>query len=280
MFITTQWTIMDIIGLIIIFVGAILGGFLGMMFSIMICTIGGLIMFFPVMMAGATIKRKRLVPFFMQLKPNEQISLFVNNRFQMHPFIFNTKHEGIMQKKHLGIIEDKGSPLTWGSQPISISLQGLGVTLDLKKGSYQKILEKNRGIKSYEEAIMRYLGPAKYTEFYNLFRKNPRPDIYHIRKELLYLIARHEPNDPLSEEVLGETITFKDYAKWLVYVYNPTSAQNAMDAEKIQAKREAMAYKEQDKATSIGKAIVMIIITIMIFLIVMGATGGLSFLGF
>jgi hypothetical protein len=280
MFIVTLWLILSIAGLILAFFGAFVGAFFDGLIGIGFVAIGGVIMFFPTMQVGGTVKRKRLVPFFMNLKKGEQISLFVNSRFQVMPFIFNTKHEGILIKRRVGMVEDKGTQLTWGDSPISISLQGLGVTLDLKRAAYIEKLHKNRGIDEYEQALQAYLGPARYTEFYNKFRRNPKPDIYAIRKEIDYILSTQTPNDPLAEEVLGETINFKHFARWMVYAYHPQSSQNAMDAEKIQVKKEMLAYKEADRAASWGKAIVMIIIAIMIFLIVMGATGGLSFLGF
>jgi len=280
MFIVTLWIILSIVGLIVAFIGAFISGFFNGLIGMSMVAVGGVIMFFPMLQVGGVVKRKRLVPFFMQLKKGEQISLFVNSRFQVLPFIFSTKHEGILIKRRVGMIEDKGTQLTWGDSPISISLQGLGVTLDLKRAAYIEKLNENRGLEEYEQALMQYFGPARYTDFYNKFRKNPKPDIYAIRKELDYILSAQEPNDPLSEEILGETVNFKHFARWLVYAYHPQSSQNAMDAEKIQVKREMLAYKEADKAGSIGKAIVMIIIAVMIFLIVMGATGGLSFLGF
>jgi len=280
MFIVTVWIVVSIIGLIISFMGAFIGGFVNGLIGMCLVAVGGVIMFFPIMQVGGVVKQKRLVPFFMKLKAGEQISLFVNSRFQVLPFIFNTKHEGILIKRRIGMIEDKGTQLTWGASPISIAMQGLGITLDLKRAAYIEKLNEDHGIEGYEQAIMQYLGPARYVEFAKIHRKNPKPDIYAIRKELNFLLKENEPNDPLSEVILGETINFKHFARWLVYAYHPQSSQNAMDAEKIQTKREMLAYKEGDKAGGIGKAVVMIIIAIMIFLVVMGATGGLSFLGF
>ena len=279
MFIVTIWIVVSIIGLIVAFMGAFISGFFNGLIGMSLVAVGGVMMFFPILQVGGVVKTKRLVPFFMKLKAGEQISLFINSRFQILPFIFNTKHEGILIKRRIGMIEDKGTQLTWGASPISISMQGLGITLDLKRAAYIEKLNDDKGIEGYEQAIMQYLGPARYTDFAKLHRKNPKPDIYAIRKELNFLLKEQEPNDPLSEEILGETVNFKHFARWLVYAYHPQSSQNAMDAEKIQIKREMLAYKEANKAGSIGKAIVMIIIALMIFLVVMGSMGGLSFLG-
>lgn len=275
MFIVVFWMIMGFVGLAIAIVGAFLGGTFGIMFTMFGCVIE----IMPILQVSSAIKEKRLIPFFMKLKDFEQISLFVNNRFQVFPFIFNNKHEGILQKKNIGMIDDKGTPLTWGKLPCSISMQGSGLTIDLKMGHYMALLKNEDGIDDYEEAIRRYLGPMKYKEFFNRFRKNPKPDIVAIRKELQYLINEREPNDFLEKGVIGETIDFKNFCSFMVYAYHPQSSQNAMDAEKIQVKREAMAYATTDKVGSLGKTVVWILIGLMIFFVVMNATGGLKFLG-
>jgi len=275
MFVVVFWMIMAFIGMAIAIVGVFLGGLM----SYMLVMFGCVLEVMPVLQVSAAIKEKRLIPFFMKLKDFEQISLFVNNRFQIFPFIFNNKHEGILQKKNIGMIDDKGTPLTWGKLPCSISMQGSGLTIELKMAQYMALLKNEDGIEDYEEAIRRYLGPMKYKEFFNMYRKNPKPDIVAIKKELQYLINEREPNDYLEKGVIGETVDFKNFCNYMVYAYHPQSSQNAMDAEKIQVKREAMAYATTDKVGSLGKTVVWILIGLMIFFVVMNATGGLKFLG-
>jgi len=275
MFLVTFWFLLAVSGLIISFVGSLISLLYNPTIGIMTTMMGGMMMLVPVLQVTGVIKKFKLVPFFMALKKFEEITLFVNERFQIFPIVVNTKHEGIIQQKELGLIEDKGSPLTWGDIPCSISLQGLGVTLNLKIAQYSANLSKTRNLNSYEEAIKKYLGPAKYTEFFNKFRRNPKPDILDINRELHYLIHVNKPNDPLMENILGETIDFRHFCNYLIYAYHPRSSQNAMDAEKIWVKKEAMAYKETDKVGSIGKLIFVIVIAIIIFIIVWNAIGGI-----
>ena len=271
MFITTVWLIISLAGFFVLFVGSIFGGTFG---TIMIMG-GGTMMFVPVIQTTTVIRVKRLVPFFMKLKPWEAISLFVNERFQIFPLIFNTKHEGILQKDRIGMVEDKGTPLTWGNLPISITLQNAGVSIDLKKSQYVARLYNGRGIETYEQAVKKYLGPAKYTEFAKRYRTKPKPDIFAIRSELHRLLDETTPNDPLSEKICGETIDFKNYLNFLVYAYHPRSSINAMNAEKIQTKREAMAYKEAKQGRNIGITIFLIVLALIIFMVVWNSIGGM-----
>lgn len=270
MFITTTWMILGIMGFAIVFIGYALGGALGMIMGMG----GGTMMIIPVMQVSTIIKTKRLVPWFMKLKDYEEISLYITERFQVWPYIFNNKNEGVLEKKKVGLIENKGTPLIWGSQPISITLQNCGLSVDLKKSQYVANLTENRGLETYEEGLKRFLGPSKYVEFCKKFRTRPAPGWGFIKDELNWLLDQ-EPNDPLVERVCGETINFKHYLNWLLYAYHPRSSINALNAEKIQTKREAMAYKEVTKGKNIGITIFLIILGIIIFLVVYNSIGGI-----
>ncbi len=274
MFMIGFWFLLGIVGLGLCVGGVVITTMYEPTIGFMATIFGGLLLLFPIMQTAGIVKRFKLAPFFMTLKDEEEITLFVNDRSQIHPFVVNTKHEGILQQKMIGLIDDKGSPLTWGDVPCSISKQRLGVSLDINYAQYTANLDKDRGLNSYEEAIEEYLGPMKYAEFFHKYRKNPKPDILEITSELKYLIHNNEPNNPLVETIAGETIDFKSFCNYLLYAYHPRSSQNAMDAEKIIAKKEAMAYKETDKVGSIGKLIFVIVIAIVIFLVVWSALGG------
>lgn len=258
------WLILSIIGLVLVFIGSAMGNITGSMIGIT----GGFMLFFPVLQTSGIVKRFKLIPFFMTLKDHEQMNIMVDNRFRILPMIFNTKNEGMLQKKDVGLIEDKGTLCMWGDIPCSISLPRCGVAVDLKMSQYNSILTKNRELRDYDDAIRAYLGPANYTIFYNTFRRDPKPDIYAIYKEIQYLLDQ-DPVDPLAEKVLGETIDFKSFLHYLKYAYHPQSAQNAMDSEVLMTKQMERGYKQVDKIGSLGKTIVMIIIALGILMVIL-----------
>lgn len=253
-----------------IVIGPSMGGMpVQLMFGIM----GIVLCAFPVLNIIGQVKKARLFPLLVGCEDDEQVTLFADIRNRLSPIIVNNKHEGILHKREMGIIEDKGSPLTWADTgiPISISLQKCGVTVDLKQAQYQHKLELD-GIDDYEEALKRYLGPASYTSFSEKFRTTSEPQYEEIHKELEYLLAQ-EPNDPLAKKVCGETITFKNFLNWLKYAYHPLSAENAVDSEILETKREAMAYKDIQKMQGWGKLILIILIGVGIFIVILATMG-------
>lgn len=270
MIITAKYMMMGTIGFAITFFGSLIG----MPYGMFICAGGSMLIFLPLIFMTTTINKRRLVPFFMKLKQFEKLVLMVTERAQVWPFIFNTKHEGILQKDRIGMMEDKGTPLTWADMPISVGMLRCGVTVDLIMSQYVASLFRNRDLKSYEEAIKRYLGPGKYTEFCKKFRNVAKPDWYHIKTELHNLLKNNEPNDPLQEKILGETIDFGTFINYLLYAYNPKSSINALNAEKIQTKREEMGYKQNRDMVSWGKFIIMLVIGLIIFFVVWNAIRG------
>jgi hypothetical protein len=271
------WIGMMIGGAALAMLGVCLGPGLGNLFPStvsMMFVVGGVAMeIFPTMNIIGQVKKAKLFPFLAGTADNEQITLFADVRNRVSPIIVNNKHEGILHKRDMGIIEDKGTPLTWADTgiPISISLQKCGVTVSLKQALYQNKLEVT-GLHDYEDALKRYLGPAKYTDFAKKFRGTTEPQYEEISKELDYLLAQ-EPNDPLSLKVCGETVTFKNFLNWLKYAYHPLSAENAVDSEILECKREAMAYKEAGKVQGWGKLILVILIGVGIFLVIISTMG-------
>lgn len=269
-----SWIIMMFAGGALIMLGIALGPQLGgIIISIMFALFGIVLLAWPVLMVIGQIKKARLFPFLAGVDDDEQVTLFTDIRNRLTPITVNTKHEGILHKKRMGIIEDKGTPLTWADTgiPVSVSLQKCGVTVNLKQAQYQSKLE-GKGIEDYEEALKRYLGPAKYTLFADAFRKTSEPQYEEIAKELDYLLAQ-EPNDPLVEKVCGETVNFKNFLNWLKYAYHPLSAENAVDSEILETKREAMAYRDIQKLQGWGKLILILLIGLGIFIVILATMG-------
>lgn len=270
----TSWMVMMFGGGAMVILGILLGPQLGgMAISLMFALFGIVLLVWPVLQVIGQIKRARLFPFLAGVGDDEHVTLFTDLRNRISPVTVNTKHEGILHKKRMGIIEDKGSPLTWADtgMPVSISLQKCGVTVDLKQAQYQNKLEK-QGIQDYEDALKRYLGPAKYTQFAEKYRGITEPQYEEIEKELDFLLAQ-EPNDPLVEKVCGETVTFKNFLRWLKYAYHPLSAENAVDSEILETKREAMAYRDLQKMQGWGKLILVILIGLGIFIVILSTMG-------
>jgi hypothetical protein len=273
----TMWLLMIGGGAALVMVGICLGPGIGNMLpatvTMMFAVFGVVMEIFPTMNIIGQVKKARLFPFLGGTKDDEQVTLFADVRNRVSPMIVNNKHEGILHKKEFGIVEDKGSPLTWADTgiPVSISLQKCGVGVDLRKAAYTNKLETD-GLQDYEEAVKRYLGPAKYTEFAKKFRTTSEPQYEEISKELDHLLEA-EPNDPLSLKVCGETVTFKNYLNWLKYAYHPLSAENAVDSEILETKREAMAYKEAAKMQGWGKLIIIVLIGVGIFLVILATMG-------
>jgi len=271
------WLLMIGGGAALVMIGVCLGPGLGNLFpatvSMMFATFGVVMEIFPTINIIGQVKKARLFPFLGGTKEDEQVTLFADVRNRVSPMIVNNKHEGILHKKEFGIVEDKGSPLTWADTgiPISITLQKCGVGVDLRKAAYQDHLEI-AGLNDYEDALKRYLGPAKYTEFAKKFRGTTEPQYEEISKELDYLL-KEEPNDPLSVKVCGETVTFKNYLNWLKYAYHPLSAENAVDSEILECKREAMAYRDAKDIKGYGKLIIVILIGVGIFLVILATMG-------
>ena len=261
-------------GAALIIGGIILGPSIGgQVVSVMFAVFGIALLIYPNMQIVGQVKKARLFPFLAGCGEDEQVTLFTDLRNRIAPVLVNNKHEGILHKKHMGIIEDKGTPLTWADTgiPVSISLQKCGITVDLKSAQYQSKLER-KGMLDYEDSLKRFLGPAQYTVFAGKFRNSVEPQYEEISKELEYLLAQ-EPNDPLVEKVCGETVNFKHFLNWLKYAYHPLSAENAVVSEILETKRESMADKDSQKMLSYGKLVITILIGLGIFVVILATMG-------
>jgi len=271
---TWFWLLMVGAGAALIILGVVIGPQMGgMPIEMMFAVFGIAILIYPVISILGAVKRAKLYPLLAGVADDEQVTLFADRRNRVSPIVMNNKHEGVLHKREMGIIEDKGSPLTWADTgtPISISLQKLGVTVDLKQAQYTKGLE-GEGLKDYEDALKRYLGPASYVTFANKYRLSTEPQYEEISKELDYLLEQ-KPNDPLVRPVCGETVDFKNFLTWLKYAYHPLSAENAVDSEILEVKREALAYAEAGKMKGWGKLIIVILIGVGIFLVILATMG-------
>jgi len=258
-----MWLLMAMIGMGACIFGAVIGPPIG----VAICLMGGFMMLFPIINLISEVKKKGLLPIIRGVGDNEKLSFFITDNNEMIPIPFNNKNEGILQRNGIGMIEDKGTTLVWGDTPVVLIKQGCGVGIDLRQAQYISQLTSN-GIEDYEAAIKQYLGPAKYVDFCNKFRVNPQPDELDIKRELQYLVRINEPHDPLSQKVIGESINFKNWGRFLEYAYNPISAINAYEGVKIAMKRENMQYnKGEDKAMGFAKAFAVIAIVVVIVLV-------------
>lgn len=212
-------------------------------------------------------KERNVLPMLTNLKKHERLVFYILNLKNIVPVIFNSKDEGILEKEKLGMIEDKGTPLFWGKVPVRMALSGAGVTLDIKDVAYTGALGERRDIRSYEDAIKRYLGPKEYIAFEKKFRvPNRKPDWSAIKTELLYLL-KQEPNDPLAESIAGEQVDFRYHINHLLYAYDPMLAKNAVDRRVMAAEQQNLQYKTADKAMGYAKAFAVVMIVIVIFLV-------------
>lgn len=261
------YIVFGIMGFILLFLGGYFtGGITGMMLGLF----GGMIMFMPIVMMIGYAKNKGFLPLYKNLKDNEKYVMFPDSFGRLKFLIMNTIYPGILHKKTIGYIDDKGTEFAFGPDKASIGIPQKGVTVDLKNIHYNSLL-KDDGIQDYDDAIKNYLTNEQFIEFQNKFRQNLKPDIYDINAELQWLQEISNPTDELKKEVFGETVDFKDNLQSLKYIYNPISMENAVDTVKIWTKREQMGYKDLDKAQSRAKMIVTIIFAVGIFIIMLTA---------
>lgn len=257
-----------IMGFALAFIGGFLfGGSYGLMFAM----ISGLMMIMPTIQLVSIAKQKGFLPLYLNLQDFEKFIGFPDSFGRLKVLIVNTKHEGVCHKKGMGFIDDKGTEFAWGNSPFSLGSPKLGVTVDIKNAHYTELLEKNRKIEDYDDAIRNYLGDVKYKEFCEKYRTDPLPDIYKIWEEMDRLLNEKFPTDELKEQVFGETYSFKHFVRWLKYAYHPQTMENAVETEKIWTKREQLGYKDVDKNISRAKAIVYVLFGLMIFIAVISS---------
>jgi len=251
-----------ILGLIAGFsTGGILGAIAGLF--------AGFMPFLAVMQIIGYAKQKGFLALFKTLEENEKYGWVPNKMNKLMCMVFKKTHPGVIYKKGLGVFEDKGTEFSLGNSPMSFVYPHSAYTVDFPTIHFFSLLERDKEADDYEECIREYLGEDEYKIFWEKFRAGKVPDFYSIQNELDYLI-RHKPNNDngLSKNVFGETVDFRNRLKYLRYNYDPITADNATERERIIALKEGMDYRDTDKYVSRAKAIVMIIFGIMVFLIV------------
>lgn len=263
-----MWILLGIGGFAVTFVG---GFYFGGPYGGMVGMGGGALLLLPLLQMISTGKQKKFLPLYVNLKEHEKYLMFPDRFGKLRVMIVNTRHEGVCYKKGLGFIDDKGTEFSWGSDPCSIGEPKLGMTVDIKNASFTELLEKNRDIRDYDEALETYLGKAKYTAFCEKYRSKDKPDIYDINKELDSLMNEKHPENALKEKVFGETWGFRNFLRFLKYAYHPLAMDIAVDSEKLWVKQEMMGYKDAEKAMGWAKAIVWILFGLMIFIAVLSS---------
>ena len=263
-----MWILLAIGGFALSLVG---GAYFGGAYGAMAGIGAGLLMLVPLMQMITIGKQKSFLPLFVSLKDHEKYLHFPDRFGKLKTMIVNTRHEGICHKKGIGFIDDKGTEFSWGGDPVSFGEPKLGMTVDIKNATFTELLEKNRSVKDYDEALQKYLGKETYNTFCDKYRTKDKPDIYDINKELDTLINIKHPNDELKEKVFGETWSFANFCRFLKYAYHPLAMDIAVDSEKLWVKQEMMGYKDAEKAMGWAKAIVWILFGLMIFIAVLSS---------
>lgn len=241
--------------------------------SFMGCLFAWVSGFAVIMMVYST----KVAALFDKLKEDERVVIFLNRSGNVMITVFKMVHDALLFRAGYGFIENNGWQLKWGRKNAVIALQGYGDTLNPQQAGYQSRLRKE-GVKDYEEAIKRYLGPVKYAEFKRRFRINPLPDIFEIRKEIDYL-RNARPADPLAFSINGETINFRDLLDYEYYASTPIALENAIERERINEHELAFSYKPQDKSIKWALAIVLILIGVGILIVMIGNTDMGNMLG-
>jgi len=261
------WIAISIAGIVLGFIGGfITGGIEGMMMGLF----AGIIMIIPIMQMIATSKFKGFLPLFFNIDDKQKFVHFPDSFGRIKTLVMDIKHDGVLYKKGIGYIDDKGSEYAWGNNICAFAIPRLGVTIDWNAAQYTHKLKED-GVTDYEDGVRLYLGGKKYLGFGKKHRMNKKPDIDNINQELDDLITEKNPEDSLERDVVGETVDFRDFASFLKYAYHPVSMENAIDTEKIWTKREQLGYKDVDRNVSRAKAIVYILFGAMIFIAVLSA---------
>lgn len=263
--------------------GGIVGGtacgfFFGGTSGAMAAMLTGIIIAVPMFQMFGTAKSKGFLNFYVQLKDFEKRICFPDVFGKLHFLIVNTKHEGVCHKKDIGVIDDKGTEYSLGSEPISFGSPKSGYTIDVKNAHYTELLEKNRNIEDYEHAIQEALGETLYREFCKKYRKESEPDIYQINKEIDWLLDQKFIK-PLEEQLFGETWGFKNFLRFLKYNYHPQALENAINTEKIWVKQEAQGYKDVERTKAMWKGVVALIFAIVIGVVVLSSVDLSGLLG-
>jgi len=267
------WIGMSIGGVILGFVGAFLfGNPIAAMFAMM----GGFIAVLPLFMMISKAAQKKFLPLYETLNDKQKFIHYPDKFGKLGTMIVDIKHPGILSKKGIGIIDDKGTEYAWGKDPVSFSEPENGLTIDIPAAQYTHLLRKEENILDYEQMIKEYLGEAEYKKFFDKFRLNPKPDWIAIEEELEYLknfkpIPDKDNPDKFKKIVFGTTWGIDNFMAYLKYALNPLRVDTAIKTEVLLAKQEAAGYKDQSRALSWGKAIMLVLLGLAIFFAIMSA---------
>ena len=254
---------MSLLGFIAIFGTSMLGtpySLLGGMF-------GGLMMFMSTIQMLGTARAKGFLSLFKNLEANEQFTWIPDYNNRLHVVITQGKHKGLIYKKGIGLIDNKGTSFAFGKDTMNFAYPWSGYTIDLPTEHYFSKTKIEDDLDTFDEHVRKYLGETKYKIFQERFRTKQNITIHDINRELDWLIEQ-TPVDKLEKNVFGETIDFQSRCKYLRYNYDPSRVENATEREKIIAFKTALDYKDPstEKYMGIAKAAVMILIGLGVFL--------------
>lgn len=251
--------IMSIFGLIMILFAS--SGLLGI-YGIILGFIGGTLMLIPILKDISIIIGEGLTIFWKPKKIGEKISCTITRSGKLLFLPVEDKHEGLLYYKDKFFADDKGDQLqTASGRDACLILAGLGTTLNTRMTGYTNILKKEENINNYDDAVKKYLGPAKWQLFQQKYRGKQQPkDKYTVHKELDFLLDE-KPVDELKEKIAGETIAFRGFIQYLKYAYNTLAVENAIDRERIDIMDRMNDYSQKAK-NAISYAIAFIIIMV------------------
>lgn len=265
------YTGMGIGGTVLGFVGAFLmGGPIAGMFAMF----GGFLAVMPMFLMISRAAQKRFLPLYENLGENQKYLHYPDKFGKLGTMIVDIKQRGILFKKGIGIIDDKGTEYAWGKDPVSFAEPNLGVTVEIPAAQWTHLLRKEDGLLDYEQMVQAYLGEEGYKIFCSKFRTNPKPDWIDITNELEYLkefIPKKETNAKFTKLIFGTTWGFDTFISYLKYALDPMRIDTAIKTEVLLAKQEAAGYRDQSRAMSWGKAIMLVLLGLGIFFAIMSA---------
>ena len=272
------WIMLSLVGFIVIFLTAMIPFPLNAAGGIF----GGFMMFMSILQMLSIARFKGFLALFKNLKENEQFTWLPDYNNKLRVYITQGKHKGLLYREKLGILENKGTNFSFGNDTMSFAYPHCGYTVDLPTEHYFSKTKEEDGLESFDEHVKAYLGETKYIEFKNKFRKKDQEHtIDDINRELDW-ICEQNPENKLEKNVFGYTVDFSSRCKYLRYNYDPVSALNATEREKLLAYKEGLDYRERVDAKYMGmaKAAAIVLMALMIFLIVLssidlGNLGGL-----
>ncbi len=261
------------LGLLGIIVGMGGGYYIADIQGMMIGAFAGFMPFIAVMQIIGYAKNKGFLALFKTLEPNEKYIWVPNKLNKIMLFIMKKSHKDVLTHKQLGIFEDKGTEFALGNSPMGFAFPHSAYTVDFPTIHYfSKNEDKEDGVDDYEDMVYKYLGDTKYKQFYNKFRGKDKTDYYSIINEINWLIQNpptgDNGGDAQEQVVFGETVDFRNRLKYLRYNYDPITAENATERERILALKEGMDYREPDRYMSKAKAISVVLMAIMILVVV------------